>query len=288
MNMLGLAKRVKARFLLSSTSEVYGSPEQHPQKGPPAHASSFCSRNCEADPNATRPPESYWGHVNPIGPRACYDEGKRVAEALAYGYARENNVDVRVARIFNTFGPRMSSTDGRVVSNFITRALRGEPLEIYGDGRQTRSLMYIHDLVDGLILLMNVDGPVLEPARGRTGQDGEEVATKVEAVRGDKLPVNLGSQDEGPIKEWAELIIEVCEQVKAERALSTPRSRLVFKDALPDDPPKRRPDTTRAKEVLGWSMRWTVRAGLYETARFFAAAQESELRQWSAASRVGA
>lgn len=193
-----------------------------------------------------------------------------MAEALAYGYARENNVDVRVARIFNTFGPRMSSTDGRVVSNFITRALRGEPLEIYGDGSQTRSLMYIHDLIDGLILLMNVDGS------GLLAEEGDPTFTK-----GDQVPVNLGSQDEAPIAEWAATIIEVVEEVKREEGIKTPKSELVYKDALPDDPPKRRPDTTRAQTTLGWSMRWTVRAGLYETARFFAAADEGELRQLS-------
>jgi len=162
MNMLGLAKRVKARFLLASTSEIYGSPEVHPQV------------------------ESYWGNVNCVGPRACYDEGKRVAEALTYGYHRQDGVDVRVARIFNTFGPRMSPDDGRVVSNFVMQALRGEDLTVYGDGLQTRSLCYVHDLIDALILLMNSDC---------------------------NEPVNLGNQEELTIAEWASVIIDVVAEV---------------------------------------------------------------------------
>lgn len=155
LNMLGLAKRTKARFLITSTSEVYGDPEEHPQR------------------------EDYWGHVNCIGPRACYDEGKRVAETLTYGYMRQDGVDVRVARIFNTFGPRMNPYDGRVVSNFIIQALKGEDMTVYGDGSQTRSFQYIHDLVDGLILLMN--GP-------------------------ETRPVNIGNGDEFTILEFAEAV----------------------------------------------------------------------------------
>lgn len=155
LNMLGLAKRTKARFLITSTSEVYGDPEEHPQR------------------------EEYWGHVNCIGPRACYDEGKRVAETLTYGYMRQDNVEVRVARIFNTFGPRMNPYDGRVVSNFIIQALKGEDMTVYGDGKQTRSFQYIHDLVDGLILLMN--GP-------------------------ETRPVNIGSSDEFTIIDFAEAV----------------------------------------------------------------------------------
>jgi len=155
LNMLGLAKRTKARFLITSTSEVYGDPEEHPQR------------------------EDYWGHVNCIGPRACYDEGKRVAETLTYGYMRQDNVEVRVARIFNTFGPRMNPYDGRVVSNFIIQALKGEDMTVYGDGKQTRSFQYVHDLVDGLILLMN----------------GEETR-----------PVNIGSSHEFTIMEFAEAV----------------------------------------------------------------------------------
>ncbi|KAG0141261.1 hypothetical protein CROQUDRAFT_664088 [Cronartium quercuum f. sp. fusiforme G11] len=230
MNMLGLAKRTKARFLLSSTSEVYGSPEQHPQK------------------------ESYWGHVNPIGPRACYDEGKRVAEALTYGYARENGVEVRVARIFNTYGPRMSPSDGRLVSNFIVRALRGEAVEVYGDGLQTRSLMYVYDLVDGLIALMNSDS---------------------EAAR--DSPVNLGSTDEHTVVDWARTVIEIVEKVKAEIASKradkagdqTPKSEIVFREPLADDPPRRRPDTTKAKENLKWQPKWSSSTGIEDTVRFF-------------------
>ena len=155
MNMLGLAKRTKARFLITSTSEVYGDPEEHPQR------------------------EDYWGHVNCIGPRACYDEGKRVAETLTYGYMRQDGVDVRVARIFNTFGPRMNPYDGRVVSNFIIQALKGEDMTVYGDGKQTRSFQYVHDLVDGLILLMNGD---------------------------ETRPVNIGNGDEFTILEFAEAV----------------------------------------------------------------------------------
>lgn len=155
LNMLGLAKRTGARFLITSTSEVYGDPEEHPQR------------------------EDYWGHVNCIGPRACYDEGKRVAETLTYGYHRKDGVDVRVARIFNTFGPRMNPFDGRVVSNFIIQALKGEDMTVYGDGSQTRSFQYVHDLIDGLILLMN--GP-------------------------DTRPVNIGNHDEFTILEFAEAV----------------------------------------------------------------------------------
>jgi UDP-glucuronate decarboxylase len=155
LNMLGLAKRTKARFLISSTSEVYGDPKVHPQH------------------------EDYWGNVNCTGPRACYDEGKRVAETLCYGYKNQDNVDVRVARIFNTFGPRMNPYDGRVVSNFIIQALKGEDMTVYGDGKQTRSFQYVHDLIDGLILLMNGD---------------------------DSRPINIGSSHEFTIIEFAEAV----------------------------------------------------------------------------------
>ncbi|ORY56436.1 hypothetical protein BCR35DRAFT_309839 [Leucosporidium creatinivorum] len=257
MNMLGLAKRVKARFLLSSTSEIYGSPEEHPQK------------------------ETYWGNVNCVGPRACYDEGKRVAEALTYGYHRQDNVDVRVARIFNCYGPRMNSSDGRLVSNFIVAALRGEDLQIYGDGTATRSLMFVHDLVTGLIKLMS-----------SSYTD----------------PVNIGTEDEATVAEWATLIrdkveemrdrgeIALCvasddedgeEEVLGEgegeeeqedklvlAGLERPRGRrseIVYVDAVVDDPPRRRPDTTRAKEVLGWKPTYSIEAGIEETIRYFSA-----------------
>ncbi|KAJ3535417.1 hypothetical protein NMY22_g6501 [Coprinellus aureogranulatus] len=198
LNMLGLAKRVKARFLITSTSEVYGDPEVHPQ------------------------PEDYWGHVNPIGPRACYDEGKRVAETLTYGFQRQDGVDVRVARIFNTYGPRMNPADGRVVSNFIVQALKGEDMTVYGDGKQTRSFQYIHDLVDGLIALMN---------------------------SGESRPVNIGNGDEFTIGEFAELVREIVEKVQDESGVKRERRvNIIYKPMPTDDPQKRRPDTTRAKD----------------------------------------
>ncbi|RPB28316.1 NAD(P)-binding protein [Terfezia boudieri ATCC MYA-4762] len=215
-NMLGLSKRVKARFLLASTSEVYGSPEEHPQR------------------------EGYWGHVNCIGPRACYDEGKRVAEALAYSYARQDGVDIRVARIFNTFGPRMNWNDGRVVSNFILQALRGEDLTIYGDGAATRSFQYVHDLVDGLIKLMASD------------------CTE---------PVNLGTPQEYTIEEFARLSIDLVSEVRAGK--ETTKSKIIHLPPVTDDPPKRRPDITRAKERLGWEPKWKVREGMLETIVYF-------------------
>ncbi|KAJ8086109.1 UDP-glucuronic acid decarboxylase 1 [Marasmius tenuissimus] len=221
LNMLGLAKRVKARFLISSTSEVYGDPEVHPQ------------------------PEDYWGHVNPIGPRACYDEGKRVAETLTYGFHRQDGVDVRVARIFNTYGPRMNPYDGRVVSNFIVQALKGEDLTVYGDGKQTRSFQYVHDLIDGLICLMNSE---------------------------ETRPVNVGNSEEFTIGEFAELVREIVEKVQDEDgAKRSRRVEIVYKPIPTDDPQKRRPDTTRAKESLQWQPRWTVRMGLEEMVRYYKA-----------------
>ncbi|KAH7888089.1 hypothetical protein F5I97DRAFT_1966513 [Phlebopus sp. FC_14] len=221
LNMLGLAKRTKARFLISSTSEVYGDPEVHPQH------------------------EDYWGHVNPIGPRACYDEGKRVAETLTYGFHRQDGVDVRVARIFNTYGPRMNPYDGRVVSNFIVQALRGEDMTVYGDGKQTRSFQYIHDLIDGLIALMNSN---------------------------ETRPVNIGNGDEFTIGEFAELVREVVEKVQMEDGVAVPRRvQIVYKPMPTDDPQKRRPDTSRAKEALDWQPRWTVRMGLEEMVRYYKA-----------------
>ncbi|KAH9454368.1 hypothetical protein MJO29_016963 [Puccinia striiformis f. sp. tritici] len=234
MNMLGLAKRTKARFLLSSTSEIYGSPEQHPQK------------------------ETYWGNVNPIGPRACYDEGKRVAEALTYGYGRENGVEVRVARIFNTYGPRMSPSDGRLVSNFMMAAIRGDPIEIYGDGSQTRSLMYIFDLIDGLILLMN--------------SSDESIIDS---------PVNIGSDNEKSVLDWANLIVKIVDELKEEELpqqeeeeegyfpIQSKKSIIVHKPALADDPPRRKPDTSKALATLNWKPRWSANQGLLDTAKFF-------------------
>ncbi|KAL4082060.1 hypothetical protein V8B97DRAFT_1893564 [Scleroderma yunnanense] len=218
LNMLGLAKRTKARFLISSTSEVYGDPEVHPQH------------------------EDYWGHVNPIGPRACYDEGKRVAETLTYGYHRQDGVEVRVARIFNTY---VNPHDGRVVSNFIVQALRGEDLTVYGDGKQTRSFQYIHDLIDGLIALMNSS---------------------------ETRPVNIGNGDEFTIGEFAELVREIVEKVQREDGIVPERRvQIVYKPIPTDDPQRRRPDTSRAKESLAWQPRWTVRMGLEEMVRYYKA-----------------
>ncbi|GAA5888138.1 hypothetical protein JCM6882_000293 [Rhodosporidiobolus microsporus] len=224
LNMLGLAKRTKARFLLSSTSEVYGSPTVHPQT------------------------EDYWGNVNPNGPRSCYDEGKRVAEALTYGYARQDGVDVRVARIFNCFGPRMSTDDGRLVSNFAVAALKGELLQIYGDGEATRSLMFVHDLVSGLIALME--------SSYSAG------------------PVNIGTSDEGTVSSWAQLILRLVSQMRAEGEIAplpagAKESEIVYVESVVDDPPRRKPDITRAREELGWSPKWTVEAGMRETLRYF-------------------
>jgi UDP-glucuronate decarboxylase len=201
LNMLGLAKRVKARFLLASTSEVYGDPQVHPQ------------------------PEDYRGNVNPIGIRSCYDEGKRVAETLAFDYHRQNDVDIRVARIFNTYGPRMLENDGRVVSNFVAQALRGNPLTVYGDGSQTRSFCYVADLVDGLMRLMN-------------GDHGG--------------PVNLGNPGEYTILQLAETI----------QTMINPALSLQFKPLPKDDPTRRQPDITRAREWLGWEPKVPLQEGL--------------------------
>ncbi|MGB3308542.1 MAG: UDP-glucuronic acid decarboxylase family protein [Nodosilinea sp.] len=192
LNMLGLAKRVKARFLLASTSEVYGDPEVHPQS------------------------EEYRGNVNPIGIRSCYDEGKRVAETLAFDYHRQNNVDIRVARIFNTYGPRMLENDGRVVSNFVVQALQGNPLTIYGTGSQTRSFCYVSDLVEGLMRLMN----------------GDHIG-----------PVNLGNPDEYTILQLAQAV----------QSMVNPDAELVYKPLPQDDPQRRKPDIARAKTFLDWS-----------------------------------
>jgi UDP-glucuronate decarboxylase len=205
INMLGLAKRLRARILQASTSEVYGDPKEHPQK------------------------ESYWGHVNPIGPRSCYDEGKRVAETLMMDYHRQNNVDIRIARIFNTYGPRMALNDGRVVSNFIVQALRNRPITIYGDGRQTRSFCYVSDLIDGLCRLMN--------AEGLTG------------------PVNIGNPNEFTIRELAELVI----------ALTGSRSEIVYCPLPQDDPVQRQPDISLAREKLGWEPKAPLKEGLAPT-----------------------
>lgn len=210
MHMLGLAKRVKARFLQASTSEVYGDPEMHPQN------------------------EDYWGHVNPIGVRSCYDEGKRVAETLCFDYLRSNNVDIRVARIFNTYGPGMHPYDGRVVSNFIMQALSGEDITIYGDGSQTRSFTYVDDTVEGLLRLMD-----------QTQTVG---------------PINIGNTHEFTVKELAEVIIEV----------SGSKSKIVYKPLPGDDPKQRKPDISRAKKYLDWEPKTQLREGIVKTVDYFA------------------
>jgi UDP-glucuronate decarboxylase len=209
LNMLGLAKRVKARVLQASTSEVYGDPAIHPQV------------------------EAYWGNVNPIGIRSCYDEGKRVAECLFFDYHRQNQVDIRVIRIFNTYGPRMLVNDGRVVSNFVVQALRGEPITIYGDGSQTRSFCYVDDLVRGIIAMMDSDE--------FTG------------------PVNLGNPGEFTIRELAELVID----------LTGSSSELVTKPLPENDPTRRKPDISLAKEKLGWEPSIQLREGLRHTIAYF-------------------
>jgi UDP-glucuronate decarboxylase len=210
INMLGLAKRVKARILQASTSEVYGDPTEHPQR------------------------ESYWGNVNPIGPRSCYDEGKRCAETLFFDYWRQYQVPIKVARIFNTYGPRMHPNDGRVVSNFIMQALRGEPITLYGDGGQTRSFCYVDDLVDGLIRLM-------ESPESFTG------------------PVNLGNPAELRVGDLAHLVI----------ALTGSRSPITYRPLPQDDPRQRKPDTTLATQALGWTPTVDLETGLKRTIAYF-------------------
>jgi len=210
INMLGLAKRVKARILQASTSEVYGDPEVHPQT------------------------EDYWGRVNPIGPRSCYDEGKRCAETLFFDYHRQHKLDIKVARIFNTYGPRMHPNDGRVVSNFIVQALRGEPITVYGKGNQTRSFCYVDDLIVGLVRLMDTE-------RGFTG------------------PVNLGNPTEFTIMELAEQVMR----------LTKSKSKIRFKPLPQDDPKQRQPDIGLAKKRLKWTPTVSLEDGLKETIRYF-------------------
>lgn len=209
INMLGLAKRLKARILQASTSEVYGDPSVHPQT------------------------EGYWGNVNPIGPRACYDEGKRCAETLFFDYYRQHNLQIRVVRIFNTYGPRMHPNDGRVVSNFIVQALKGEPITIYGSGEQTRSFCYVDDLVTGMIAMMEQEGVV--------------------------GPVNLGNPAEFTIGELAQLVKE----------LTGSSSPIVHSPLPQDDPVRRCPDITLAKEKLGWAPEIPLREGLSRTVGYF-------------------
>ncbi len=210
INMLGLAKRVKAKILQASTSEVYGDPSIHPQV------------------------ESYWGNVNPIGIRSCYDEGKRCAETLFFDYWRQHKLRIKVARIFNTYGPRMHPNDGRVVSNFIVQALKGEDITLYGDGNQTRSFCYVDDLVDGLMRLMNT---------------GDEVTG----------PINLGNPVEFTMKQLADLVLE----------LTGSRSGLVHRPLPSDDPRQRQPDITLAKEVLDWTPTAPLKVGLMRTIEYF-------------------
>jgi len=210
INMLGLAKRTGARIFQASTSEVYGDPQVHPQH------------------------ESYWGHVNPIGERSCYDEGKRCAETLFFDYYRQHNLRIKVARIFNTYGPHMHPNDGRVVSNFIMQALRGEPITLFGDGSQTRSFCYVDDLVEAFVRLMNTD----------------------DAITG---PINLGNPNEFTIRELAEKVIK----------LTSSKSRMVFRPLPSDDPLQRQPDIGVAQSVLGWEPTVQLEEGLRKTIRYF-------------------
>lgn len=216
INMLGLAKRVRARILQASTSEVYGDPEIHPQ------------------------PESYWGNVNPIGIRSCYDEGKRLAETLMMDYHRQNHVDTRIVRIFNTYGPRMLENDGRVISNFIVQAMRGEELTIYGDGTQTRSFCYVDDLVEGMVRLMNVE-------------EGSHSAIDVHD------PVNIGNANEFTMRELADEVGRATGVAAQVRYCPLPA----------DDPQQRRPDLTRARELLEWSPTVQLAEGLKRTVAYF-------------------
>jgi len=210
INMLGLAKRLKAPIFQASTSEVYGDPEVHPQ------------------------PEDYWGHVNPVGYRSCYDEGKRCAETLFFDYYRQHKVEIKVARIFNTYGPKMHPNDGRVVSNFIMQALLGRPITIYGEGQQTRSFCYVDDLVEGFVRLMNSPADV-------TG------------------PINLGNPGEFTIRELADMVIELTHSKSVIEHLPLP----------PDDPKQRRPDITRARNTLGWEPKVALREGLQKSIPYF-------------------
>lgn len=209
INMLGLAKRRRARILQASTSEVYGDPREHPQQ------------------------ETYWGHVNPIGPRACYDEGKRCAETLFFDYHRQHGLDIRVVRIFNTYGPRMHPRDGRVVSNFIIQALTGEPITLYGDGNQSRSFCYVDDLVEGLLRMMNQDTEI--------------------------GPVNMGNPVEFTIRELAETVLRLIDS----------KSRIEYRPLPQDDPVRRQPDITKAKQTLDWEPKVALEDGLKETIGYF-------------------
>jgi UDP-glucuronate decarboxylase len=223
INMLGLAKRLHAKIFQASTSEVYGDPQQHPQS------------------------ESYWGHVNPIGLRSCYDEGKRCAETLFFDYHRQHRLRIKVGRIFNTYGPRMHPNDGRVVSNFIMQALRDEPITLYGDGSQTRSFCYVDDLIEGFVRLMRTSDNI-------TG------------------PINLGNATEFTIEELARLVID----------LTHSKSRLIYRPLPTDDPRQRKPDTTLAQSALGWNARTPLAEGLRYTIDYFASILGSERKELQA------
>jgi UDP-glucuronate decarboxylase len=210
VNMLGLAKRIKAKILQASTSEVYGDPEEHPQK------------------------ETYWGHVNPIGERACYDEGKRAAETLFINYHQQNGVRIKIIRIFNTYGPRMHPNDGRVVSNFIVQALQNKDITIYGDGSQTRSFCYVDDLIEGMMRMMETPDSVIGP-------------------------INMGNPNEFTIKQLAEKVIE----------LTGSRSTLIYQKLPSDDPMQRKPDISLAKQTLNWEPRINIDEGLVKTIAYF-------------------
>lgn len=210
VNMLGLAKRIKAKILQASTSEVYGDPEEHPQK------------------------ETYWGHVNPIGERACYDEGKRAAETLFINYNQQNGVRIKIIRIFNTYGPRMHPNDGRVVSNFIVQALQNKDITIYGDGSQTRSFCYVDDLIDGMIRMMETPDHVIGP-------------------------INMGNPNEFTIKQLAEKVLE----------LTGSRSKLIYQKLPSDDPMQRKPDISLAKQTLNWEPQINIDEGLVKTIEYF-------------------
>jgi UDP-glucuronate decarboxylase len=210
INMLGLAKRIKAKVLQASTSEVYGDPKIHPQ------------------------PETYWGNVNPIGPRSCYDEGKRCAESLFVNYHEQNDVRIKIARIFNTYGPRMHPNDGRVVSNFIVQALNGKDITIYGDGSQTRSFQYVDDLINGIIKLMETQDSI-------TG------------------PINIGNPDEFSIKELAEKVI----------GITGSKSKITFEPLPTDDPTQRKPNISKAKKLLKWEPKIKLEEGLVKTIEYF-------------------
>ncbi|KPP74445.1 UDP-glucuronic acid decarboxylase 1-like, partial [Scleropages formosus] len=248
LNMLGLAKRVGARLLLASTSEVYGDPEVHPQS------------------------EDYWGHVNPIGPRACYDEGKRVAETMCYAYMKQEGVEVRVARIFNTFGSRMHMNDGRVVSNFILQALQGEPLTVYGSGSQTRAFQYVSDLVNGLVALMNsnISSPV------NLGNPEEhtilEFARLIKSLVGESAgrcswwPAALWRSEERPAMQlWQRRDVFL----SVPCPLTASRSQIQFLSEAQDDPQRRRPDIRKAKQLLGWEPVVPLEEGLNKTIQYF-------------------